>query len=227
MTGPLSSLGARNATTFRWRDLAPFACGALTMLGTLLALAPNGDRASPHQLWIAFVPVGAIVAGACAASGYCLGAFLIRRRPGSMATALMRASAVPAYAAFCLLQFQWPSGVSAPGSYPSGGPAGAGVLIRTVSLDPSGLNSANVTGALAYALVILAGIGFAVGTAATVQLLTAPIHCHKCRKYLRRTADSQAAWTTCDFDPSAPAGAFGRTAVPIVARRPRAVHLDA
>ena len=227
MTGPLSSPRARNATTSLRRDLTPFACGALTMLATALALAPDGDRAAPHQLWIGFVPVGAIVAGACAASGYYLGAFATRRRPGPMAAALMRASAIPAYAASCWLQFQWPAGVWATASGPSSAPAGAGAVIRAVSLDPSGLHAASVTGALACALVILAGLGFAVGTAAIVHLLTAPIHCHKCRKYLRRTADWQAAWTTCDFDPSAPAGAFGRTAVPIVARRPRAVHSDA
>jgi len=227
MTDLRSSPGSRDATTFLWRDLTPFACGALTMLATSLALLPDGDRASPLQVWIGFVPVGAIVAGACAASGYYLGALATRRRPTPMAAALMCVSTIPVYAAMCLLPLQWTAGpwATAPGL--PGANAGASMVIRAMSLDPSGLNAASATGALAYALVILAGLGFAVGAAAVVHLLAAPIHCHKCRKYLRRAADWQAAWTTCDFDPSAPAGAFGRTAVPVVARRPRAAQSDA
>lgn len=223
MTDPRVSRRARRPSTILWRDLLPFAFGALTMAATALTLATQTTAAALHQVWVGFVPVGAIAAGACAASGYYLGAVIGGRRPGVLAATFMRASGLPVYAALCLLPLQgWTTAAGTARPLLSSD-TGA---IHAVSLDPSGFHWAAVTGLLAYPLTILAGLGFAVGTAAVTSLLDAPIHCHRCRKYLPGRADRTAAWPACEFAPRIGTTASGRATVAMLVRRPQPARVD-
>ena len=223
MTDPRVSRRARRPSTILWRDLLPFAFGALTMVGTSLALATQTTAAALHQVWVGFVPVGAIAAGACAASGYYVGAVIGGRRPGSArghVHARLRpprlCSPVPAAAQ----GWTTAAGTARPLLSSDTG------AIHAVSLDPSGLHRAAVTGLLAYPLTILAGLGFAVGTAAVTSLLDAPIHCHRCRKYLPGRADRTAAWPACEFAPRIRTTASGRATWRCSVRRPQPARVD-
>ena len=194
----------------------PFACGALTMVLTSLTLATQATAAL-HQVWVAFVPVGAIVSGAGAASGFYVGAVLAGRRPGALAVTCMRSSIVPAYAVLCLLQVQGWSGGAAQAR------ASDAWIIQAISLDPAGLHHATVTGLLVYPLATLAGLGFAVGAMAVTSLLAAPVHCDRCRRYLPGPDDPTGAWPACEFEP-----AIGtrRPAVALLVRRAHPVRGD-
>jgi hypothetical protein len=176
-----SSLVRRGAVTLLSRDVATVACGAVTMVAASLSLAMHTSSAVLHQVWIGFVPVGAIATGACAASGYYLGARAGGRRPPAFAVTLMRASILPVYAAASFLSSRSDT-------------------LHAVSLDPSGVNSAAVTGPLLLPLVVLAGLGFAVGAVAVIGLLDAPVHCHSCRRYLRRPAWRTDIWPAGEFE---------------------------
>jgi hypothetical protein len=210
MSDPHPSHGARGASTFLWHDAAPLACGALTIVATSWALITHTGYA-PQHFWAGFVPVGAIAAGACAASGFYVGAVSGGRRPAPLSMALIRVSGPVAAAVTLLLS--------------SGHEAGA--TIHAMSLDPSGFNRAAITGVLVYPLVILAGLGFAVGAAAVTHLLVAPIHCRRCRKYLPRRVTRRTPWPTCDFDPIAASRRCARPRVSSLVRRAQIARSNA
>ena len=168
------------------------------------------------------MPVGAIAAGACAASGYYVGAVISGRRPAALAAAFMRASGLVFYAALCLLPLQgWTTGAGPARPLPSSD-TGA---IHAVSLDPSGLHRATVTGLLAYPLTILAGLGFAVGAAAVTTFSTHPSTA-TAAAISAGAADGTAAWPACDFDPRTRPPASGPTIVALLVRRPQPARVD-
>jgi hypothetical protein len=187
-----------------WRDVVPIALCALTMLLTVLAIS-TGARASPHQFWLAFVPVGAIACGACAVSGGFVGAVLCGRRPAARVTIAMRAASVLVYVMSC----------AAPART---------VVVEVLSLDPSGFHQARVTGLLAQALVILAGVGFVVGAAAVTHRLAAPVHCARCRRYLPLGAGRLPAVSDCDFAPTVSRNPRTPVVPLLVRRRPQIPH---
>jgi hypothetical protein len=77
---------------------------------------------------------------------------------------------------------------------------GAGTPVAAVSLDLSGLHHLTATGAAAYVLVILAGVGFAVGLTAVTRAPRGPIHCGRCRRYLPQNARRLASMPVCGAD---------------------------
>jgi len=181
MADPHFSRDARNST-FLWHDLVPIAACALTMVGASRLLLLGGLAVGLDQVWVAFLPVGALLAGASAGSGFGVGARMSGRRPDVRSARVARAASLLLYVIVCVPH------VDAEGRMPS---------IAAVSLDLSGLHYLTVSGAVAYFFVILAGIGFGVGVAAVTRVPDGPIHCARCRRYLPEDSRWLASIPNC------------------------------
>ena len=180
MTDPRVSRRAPRPSTILWRDLLPFAFGALTMAATSADARDADDRCRPSP------PLGGVRTGGRHSRGRLRGQRLLpgrrHRRTPPAACSRPRSCAPPASPSMppcACCRFR----VGPPPREPPD-PCSALTLAQSTQSRsiPSGLHRAAVTGLLAYPLTILAGLGFAVGTAAVTSLLDAPIHCHRCRK---------------------------------------------
>ena len=182
MADPLLSGDARHTSTLLWHDLVPIAACALTIVGASRLLLPGGPAVALNQVWVGFLPVGALLAGACAGGGFSVGARLSGRRPNVRAASVARAASLLLYVGVCV---------------PHAEAEGAAPSMAAVSLDLTGLHYLTVTGVVAYLFIILAGIGFAVGVAALTRVPRGPIHCGRCRRYLPEDSSRLASIPIC------------------------------
>ena len=139
------------------------------------------------MLWLV-VPVGAVLAGFAAASGYYLGSWLFNHRPDKLVLLNMVAVALGAYV---LIEYIHYLSVTYEGQSISSlisFPTYLDASIRSTSMKFSyrgahQLGSTGELGSWGYAVALIQVLGFSLGGLSIYAYLTSLIYCEKCSKY--------------------------------------------
>jgi len=172
-----------------WPDLMVIIpIGLLSSALTAFALAWLEVRAHVSMFRVSifsYVPVGGILCGSLAASGYFGASRLLRRTPWFPAFASTLASSVATYIAVYYFEYRMISVKGTPVSAVMGFGAFFNTAVRSTWLNFTGTFGSGPIGPFGYPLALLPGFGFLVGGAGTTtNAMAKPLSCDSCSRFL-------------------------------------------
>ena len=166
------------------RQILVIACGTCTSViaALLLALSVVKLRIAIHYftLWGVF-PLGAILSGFVAASGYRFGARILRQPPGRLLLAAVMATSAGTVFLTCYIPYALIVGNSLSNAVGFG--TFLNLAIHAQSVNFMGLGATGPLGRLGYVFFSLQVLGFALGGGLLYGTLSTRAYCKTCRRY--------------------------------------------